>query len=106
MKYLKTYERMIYLNSTDKKSPDGYKFNVGDYVTCTDITSYWRENGFDEETVCIVAIVNIPQPNQYPNVPYVIVPVNAKDSSFEKWVKEEDIKFAPEEKIAANKYNL
>lgn len=111
MKYIKNFETLLFYSDEPwKKSPSDYKFNIGDYVTCNKIPHHWREDGFNEDTICIVCVVNIPDGkislSDNPNDRYVIAPIDATNSDYEEWVEESEIDFAPEHKVAALKYNL
>jgi hypothetical protein len=118
MKYLKSYKkplnRYIFLDSEDKTVPDNYKYNFGDYVKCVKFNEikhkkYWKDNGFDENSICIICVIdrnpelNIPEQRGFK---YCIIPIQARYSSFELFVNEEDIIPATDYEIAVEKYNL
>lgn len=117
MKYLKIYEDFndyIYLDSIDKKSPEGYKFQIGNYVKYNGNLhkAWWNsEPKFDNDSLCIICVVNKktePFDKNYRNpiYPYAIVPIKAPNSSYEIWVNEEDLRLATDAEIALEKYNL
>jgi len=106
MKYLKIYESFsvsssnIFYGDGLQKSPKGWKYNLGDYVTTNRIPTLWKYTGYDEETICVVCVVNLDKQM------YVVVPIEATNSRFEDWMNEDELTPAPEEKVAALKYNV
>ena len=117
MKYLKIYEsfrsfsvssrNIFYGDELEKSTKEivdrflvDWKYKLGDYVTTTRIPTLWKYAGYDEETICIVSVVNLDKQM------YVVVPIEATNSKFEDWMKEDELTPAPEEKVAALKYNV
>ena len=91
-------------NSKNKKSPKGYKYQLGDYVKVKNPTYYrWKIAGYNSDTFCIVCIVNAVPYNDYR---YVVVPIESPDSSYEEWVTEDEIEPLEEYKVSTIKYNL
>ena len=112
MKYIKEYEDFddhIWLDSIDKKSPEGYKFQIGDYVKYNGTLPHsWYKAKFDNSSLCIICVVD--KNNKYIGILgqfiYVIVPTKAPNSSYETWVAEKDLILATDSEIAVEKYNI
>ena len=83
------YDGYITWDSENKHSPEGYKYQLGDYVKVKNPTYYrWLTAGYNSDTFCIVCLVNtIPHNNDR----YVVVPIESPDSSYEEWVTEDEI---------------
>ena len=112
MKYIKHYEAWsdyIFYGSSEEKSPEGFKFNIGDFVKFSGkVPISWRANRtngynkkFDNDSICVVCVVNKKDSDEY-----CIVPYYAPNSNYETWESEDDLELAPEEEVTQIKYNL